>query len=194
MIVSGEGWGKGIVREFGMDMYTLLYLKWITNKDPLSSTGNSAQCCVAAWMGGEFRGESVQFSCSVMSDSLRPHGLQHARLLCPSPTPRVCSNSGVLSQWCHSIIVSSVIPFSSCLQSFPASGSFPMSQFFTSGGQSIGVSASASVHPMNIQDWFPLGLTGLIGGEWIHVYVWLSPFASTWNYHNTVNQLYSKVK
>ena len=105
---------------------------------------------------------SIQFSCSVMSDSLRPHGLQNTRLPCPSPTPRVCSNSGPLSQWCHPTILSSVIPFSSCLQSFPASGSFLMSQFFTSGDQSIGVSASASVLPMNIQDQFPLGWTGLI--------------------------------
>ena len=95
-------------------------------------------------------------------NSLRPHGLQHARLPCPSPTPGACSNSCPLSQWCHPTISSSVIPFSSCLQSFPSSGSFPMSQFFASGGQSIEVSASASVPPMNIQDWFPLGLTGWI--------------------------------
>ena len=103
---------------------------------------------------------SVQFSRSVVSNSLRPHGLQHARLPCPSPTPRVYSNSCPLCQWCHPIISSSVVPFSSCLQSFPASGSFPMSQFFTSGGQSIGVSASTSVLPVNIQDWFLLGWTG----------------------------------
>ena len=90
------------------------------------------------------------------------HGLQHARLPCPSPTPRACSNSCLSSQWCHPTISSSVVPFSLCLQSFPASGSFPVSQFFASRGQSIGVSASASVLPMNIQDWFPLGLTGLI--------------------------------
>ena len=104
---------------------------------------------------------SVQFSGSVMSNSLRPHGLQHARPPYPSPTPRVYSNSCPLSWWCHPTISSSVIPFS-CLQSFPASGSFQMSQFFTSGGQSTGLSASASVLPMNIQDWFPLGLTGWI--------------------------------
>ena len=103
-----------------------------------------------------------QFICLVMSDSLRPHGLQHARLPCPSPTPGACSNSCPSSPWCHPTISSSVIPFSSRLQSFPASGSFPMSQFFISGGQSIGVSASASVLPMNIQGWFPLGLTGWI--------------------------------
>ena len=105
---------------------------------------------------------SVQFSHSVTSNSLWPHGLQHARLPCPSPTPEACSNSCSSSQWCHPTISSSVVPFSSCPQSFPASGSFPMSPFFTSGGQSIGVSASASVFPMSIQDWFSLGLTGLI--------------------------------
>ena len=105
---------------------------------------------------------SVQFSPSVVSNSLWLHGLQHARLPCLWPTPRTCSNSCPLSQWCHLTISSSVIPFSSCLQSFPASGSFPVNQFFTSGGQSIGVSASASVLPMNIQDWFPLGWTGWI--------------------------------
>ena len=104
----------------------------------------------------------IQFSHSVVSDSLQPHGLQHARPPCPSPTPGACSNSCPLSWWCHPTISSSIVPFSSCLQSFPASGSFPMSQFFSSGSQSIGVSASASVLPMNIQDWFPLGLTGLI--------------------------------
>ena len=97
-----------------------------------------------------------------MSNSLRPHGLQDARLPCPSPTPRACSDSCPSSQWCHPTVSSSVISFSSCLQSFQASGSFQISQFFASGGQRIGVSASASVLPMNIQDWFPLGLTGLI--------------------------------
>ena len=102
---------------------------------------------------------SVQFSHSVMSDSLRPHGLQHARPPCLSPTPGVYSNSCPSCSWCHPAISSSVIPFSSCLQSFPASGSFQMSQFFVAGGQSIGVSASSSVLPMNIQDWFPLGWT-----------------------------------
>ena len=105
---------------------------------------------------------SVQFSHSVVSNSLWPHGLQHARPRCPSPTPRAYSNSCPSSWWCHPTISSSVIPFFSCLQSFPASGSFPVSQFFTSSGQSIGVSASASVLPMSIQDWFPLGWTGWI--------------------------------
>ena len=108
------------------------------------------------------RDQSVQFSCSVMSDSLWPYGLQHTRLPCPSPTPGACSNPCPSCQWYHPTISSSVVPFFSCLQPFPASGSFPVSQFFASGGQNIGVSASASVLPMIIQDWFPLGLTGLI--------------------------------
>ena len=105
---------------------------------------------------------SPQFSYSVMSNSLWPRGLKDARPPCPSPTPRVYSDSCPWSQWCHPTISSSVIPFSSHLQSFPASESFPVSQFFASGGQSIGVSASASVLPMNIQNWFPLGWTGWI--------------------------------
>ena len=106
------------------------------------------------------QGALLLFSHYAMSESLWPQGLQHARPLCPSPSPGVCSNSCPLSRWCHPTISSSVIPFSSCLQSFPASGSFPMSQLFTSGGQSTG--ALASPLPMNIQCWFPLGLTGLI--------------------------------
>ena len=102
------------------------------------------------------------FSQSVLFDSWDLHGLQHARLPCPSASPRACSNSCPLSWWCHPTISSSVVPFSSCLQSFPVSGSFPMSKFSASGDQSIRVSASAWVLQMNIQDWFPLGLTGLI--------------------------------
>ena len=105
------------------------------------------------------------FSCWVMSDSLQPHGLQHTRLPSPSPSPGTCSNSCPLSHWCHLDMSSSVIPFSSYLQSFPTSGTFLMSWIFALGGQSIGASASASVLPMNIQDWFPLGLTGLISLE-----------------------------
>ena len=104
---------------------------------------------------------SVQFSHSVMSDSLRPHGLQHPKLPCPSQAPRVYSSSCPLSQWGHPATSSSVIPFSSHPQSFPTSGSFQMSQFFASCGQSIEVSASASVLPVNIQDWFPLGWDNL---------------------------------
>ena len=105
---------------------------------------------------------SIQFSHSVMSNSLRPHESQHARPPCPSPTPEAYSNSCPLSRWCHPTTSSSVIPFSSCPQSLPASGSFPLSQLFTSGGQSIGVSASTSVLPMNTQDWSPSGWTGWI--------------------------------
>ena len=105
---------------------------------------------------------SIQFSHSVMSNALRPHGCQHTRHPCPSPTPRIYSNSHPLSQWCYPTISSSVVPFSSCPQSFPASGSFQISQYFASGGQGIGASASASVIAMNIQDWFPLGWTGWI--------------------------------
>ena len=112
-----------------------------------------------------FLHHSVQFICSVVSDSLRPHGLQHARLPCPSPTPGASSNLCPLSWWCHPTISSSVVPFSSCLQSFSASGSFPRSQFFASGGQSVGVSASASVLPIKIQDWFPLGWTGWMSSQ-----------------------------
>ena len=128
------------------DHYSFL---WISNRAVLLSCS-----CIHQ--------SSVQFSCSVVSDSLRPHGLQYTSLPCPSPTPGVYSNSCPSSQWCHPTVSSSVIPFSSHLQSFPASVSFPMNHFFTSGSQSIGASASASVLPMNIQDWFPLWLTGWI--------------------------------
>ena len=110
------------------------------------------------WLGIYFKLRcSVQFSCSVTFNSLQSHGPQHTRLFCPSLTPRASSNSCPSSQWCPPTILSSLVPFS-CLQSFPVSGSFPMSQFFASDGKSFGASASASVLPMNIQDWFPLGL------------------------------------
>ena len=122
---------------------------------------------------------SVQLSHSVVFYSLQPHGLQHTRPPCPSPNPRVYSNSCPLSRWCHPTISSSAVPFSSRLQSFPASGSFQMSQFFTSGGQRIGTSASASVLPMNIQDWFPLGWTG-----WIS----LQTLRDSWVFSNTTVQ------
>ena len=118
--------------------------------------------CVFVFHSFTWFENSVQFSCSVMSDSLWPHGQQHTRPPCLKPTPRIYSNSCPLSRWCHPTISSSVVPFSSCLQSFPASGSFQMSQLFASRGQSYGVSASTSVLPMNIQDWFPLGWTGWI--------------------------------
>ena len=105
------------------------------------------------------------FSHSVVSDSLWPRGLQHTRLPCPLPSPWVCSNWCPLNWWCHPTISSSVVPFFSCLQSLPAAGSFTMSQLFTSGGQSTRALASASVFPMNIQSWFPLGLTGLSSSQ-----------------------------
>jgi len=114
-----------------------------------------------------------------MPDALRPHGPQHTRPPCPSPAPRVYSDPCPLSQWCHSIISSSVVPFSSCPQSFPASGSFPMSQLFAWGGQSIEVSASASVLPMNTQDWSPLGWTGWIS---LHVYIYIYIYIYTHTY------------
>ena len=117
--------------------------------------------CAGILCMGFFREKkgSVQFCCSVVSDSLQPHKPQHARPPCLSPTPGVHSHSCLLSQWCHPTISSAVVPFSSCPQSFPASGSFQISHFFASGGQSIRVSASTSVLPMNTQDWFPLRLT-----------------------------------
>ena len=122
---------------------------------------------VSEWLlptynGVYFLGVSVQFSRSVMSDSLRPHEPRHTRPPCLSPALEVHPNPCPMSQWCHPTILSSVVPFSSCPQSFPASGSFPMSQLFASGGQSSGVSASTSVLPMNTHDWPPLGWTGWI--------------------------------
>ena len=111
---------------------------------------------------GHFHISSVQFSCSILSDSLWPHEPQHTRPPCPSPTPGVHPNPCPSSRWCHPTISSFVVPFSSCSQSFPASGSFQMSQLFASGGQSFGVSASTSVLPVNTQDWSPLGWTGWI--------------------------------
>ena len=113
-------------------------------------------------LGSNSNQHSLFFSHSVLSDSLQPHGLQHYRLPSPSPSPGACLNSCPLSWWCHPAISSPVIPFSSCPQSFPAPGSFSMSQFFASGGQSTGTSALSSLFPMNIHDWFPLGWTGLI--------------------------------
>ena len=120
-----------------------------------------------------------QFSRSVMSNSLGPHGLQHARLPCPSSTPRAYSNSCPSSRWCHPTISSSAVPFSSCFQSFPASGSFPMSQFFTSSGQSIGASALASVLPMNIQNWFPLEI------DWFEYLAVQGTLKSLLQHHNS---------
>ena len=124
----------------------------------LESLGCSSECL----KGKNVQFSSVHFSCSDMSDSLQPHESQHTRPPCPSPTPGVHPNPCPLNRWCQLTISSSVIPFSSCPQSFPASGSFPMNQLFTSGGQSTGVSASTSVFPMNTQDWSPLRWTGRI--------------------------------
>ena len=126
-------------------------------------------CHVSTWISHRYTyvhswlyNHSVPFSCSIVSDSLQPHESQHARLHCPSQTPGVYSNSCPSSRWCHPAISSSVVSFSYCPQSLPALGSFPMSQLFSSGGQSIGVSASASILPMNTQDWSPSGWTGWI--------------------------------
>ena len=124
-----------------------------TSREP-ACLGEHPMCCNSD-PGG-------QFSHSVMSDPLQLHGLQHTRLPCPSPAPKDSSTSCPSSRWCHPTISSSIVPFSSCLQSFPASGSFPVSQFFAPGVQSVGVSAWVSDLPMNIQDWFPLGWTGWI--------------------------------
>ena len=118
------------------------------------------QSVVSERVGNDWS-DLVQLSCSVVSDSLQTHGLQHARIPCPSPSPGAFSNSYPLSQWCHPTILSSVIPFSSCFLSFPASGSLPMIWLFASGGQITGASASTSILLKNTQDWFPLGLTGL---------------------------------
>ena len=123
---------------------------------------SSGKCKLKQWATPSHLFSSVHFSCSVVSDSLRPHGLWHVRFPCPSPTPSDYSNSCPLRLWCHPTISSSVVPFSSCFQSFPTSGSFQVSQLFASGGQSTGVSASTSVLPMNTQDWSPLGWTGWI--------------------------------
>ena len=154
-----QHWEKDLER-FWVFLHTMLSNRsLLSNRNKMQTMGGILNYLVMAL---KIKISSVQFSCSVMSDSFQLHGLQHASHPCPSLTPGAYSNSRPLSQWCHPTISSSVILFSSCLQSFPASGSFPMSQFFASGSQSIGVSASASVIPMNIQDWFPLGIT-----DWI---------------------------
>ena len=153
----------------GTDGKTMKSKKWLSQKSRVVSFGWSLRL----WSGRSMWAEeavqfssvqfsSVQFSHSVVSDSLRPHESQHARPTCPSPSPGVDSDSHPLSPWCHPAISSSVVPFFSCPQSLPASESFPVSQLFAWGGQSTGVSASASVLPMNTQDWSPLGWTGWI--------------------------------
>ena len=145
MIDGNKGWANW-GRTSGSNWFVGL-CGWINNKSKRKKNVSSSVSSVSR---------------SVVFGSLQPRRLQHTRPPCPSPTPRVYTNSCSLSRWCHPTISSSVIPFSSCLQSFPASRSFQMSQFFASGGQSIGVSASTSVLPMNIQDWSPLGWTGWI--------------------------------
>ena len=144
---------------------SLIHHHFLSNSWPALFTGclwNSKSWIIKSTNELQNHVRYIQFSHSVVSDSLQPHGLQHTKPPCPSPTPGVYSNSCPLSQWCHPTISPSVVPFSSCPQSFPASGSFQMSQFFASGGQSIRVSTSTSVLPMNIQDWFPLGWTSWI--------------------------------
>ena len=139
-------------------------LEWISMPTPRGSSQprNQTHISYVSCIDRQVLYHLLLFSCSIVSDSLRPHGLQHARLLCPLPTLRACSNSCPSSQGCHPTISPSVALFSSCLQSLPASGSFSVSQLFPSGGQSIGASGAASVLPMNIYGWFPVGLTGLI--------------------------------
>ena len=163
-----------ILKEMGIpDHLTCLLRNLYAGKEATVRTGNGTtdmfqigkgvcQGCILSPAYLTYIQSSVQFSLSVVSNTLRPHEPQHARSPCPSPTPRVQPNPCPLSQWCHPTISSSVIPFSSCPLSFPASGSFPVSQLFVSGGQIIGVSASTSILPMNTQDWSPLGWTGWI--------------------------------
>ena len=152
---------KAFVTDPASDLRTPVdWIIWPGRAYDVRGNSNEKRCCIR-FIASVYKW--VQFSRSVVSDSLQRHGLQHARPTCPSPTPEAHSDSCWSSWWCYPNISSSVVPFSSQLQSFPASGSsFAMSQFFASGGQSIRVSASATVLPMNIQDWFPLGLTGLI--------------------------------
>ena len=154
LVVGLEPWGQHQVLPGGRSIYC-----------QVSQARLGTACCSNTKPPGvalSSRENPVQFSCSVMPNSLRPHGLQDTRPPCLLPTPGVYSNSCQLSRWWHPAILSSVVPFSSCLQSFPASGSLPMTEFFASGGQSTGVSTSVSVLPVNIQDWFPFGWTGWI--------------------------------
>ena len=151
-IVNNEIWGKPLIPNQNINLLSTLWLKVSLN----FTFATKSQTSLILWFS------SVQFSYSILSYSLRPHEPQHARPPCPSPTVGVHPNSCPLSQWCHPPILSYVVSFSSCLQSFPASGSFQTSQLFASGGQSIGVSASTSVLPMNTRDWSPLEWTGWI--------------------------------
>ena len=157
-------WEK-FLSELFIILWNKIYFIWNLALEPNFKKGNNKKLINQHFQRNcryEINWFSVQFSRSVMSDSLRPHESQHNRPPCPSPTPAVHSDSRPSSRWCHPAISYSVIPFSSCPQSFPASESFQMSQLFASGSQSIGVSASTSVLPMNTQDWSPLGWTGWI--------------------------------
>ena len=151
-----QHWEKDLERFWVFLHIMLSNRSLLSNRNKMQTMGGILNYLVMAL---KIKINSVQFSCSVMSDSFQLHGLQHASPPCPSLTPGAYSNSRPLSQWCHPIILSPATPFFSCPQSFPELGSFTMSQFFSSGGQSTGASASASVLPMNIQGWFPLGLT-----------------------------------
>ena len=155
MVLLEKGFSKALWHYY---LPPLAFSIFFTNSIIPTSTLDNTYCLLSNTQNYSVY-QILQFSCSVVSNCLQPHELQHARLPCPSPTPRACWNSCPSSQWCHPTISSSAVPFFSCLQSFPASGSFPMNHFFASGGQSIRVSASASVLPMNTQDWFPLGWT-----------------------------------
>ena len=161
MVLLEKGFSKALWHYY---LPPLAFSIFFTNSIIPTSTLDNTYCLLSNTQNYSVY-QILQFSCSVVSNCLQPHELQHVRLPCPSPTPRACWNSCPSSQWCHPTISSSAVPFFSCLQSFPASGSFPMNHFFASGGQSIRVSASASVLPMNTQDWFPLGLTGWISSN-----------------------------
>ena len=159
MVLLQKGFSKALWHYY---LLPLSFSIFFTNSIIPTSTLNNTYCLLTNTKNYSVY-QTLQFSCSVVSNFLQPHELQHARLPCLSPTPRACWNSCPLSQWCHPTISPSAVPFSSYLQSFPASGYFPMRQFFAPGGQSIiGALASVSVLPMNIQDWFPLGWTILI--------------------------------
>ena len=171
-----QHWVAGCHREAGTTikpMYGCCIMTWKLLWIPLLTKPHTQMAYI---QDGRDTPLQLLFSCSVVSDSLQPYGLQHARLPCPSPSPGVCWNSCPFSWWCHPTISSSIVPFYSCLQSFLASGSFPMSQFFASSGQSIGASASASVLPMNIQDWFSLGLAKGLSRVFSSTTIWKHQF------------------
>ena len=178
------GWNQVILLLTAMCYWTLskkssrAHVKLQSFIISLDTTSNRSLFCLGKKL--KYQVSCHQFSLSVMSDFLQPHESQHARLPCPSPTPGVYSNSHSSSHWCHPAISSSVIPFSSCPQSLPASGSFPMSQLCAWGGQSIGVSALASFLPMNTQDWSPLEWTGRISLQSCHRTSFFSYLSSIW--------------